>query len=518
MTDAFEDLREYFRESARIRLDEMAALLDTLERNATDEEARERLGRHFHAFAGLGATYGYPQLSVLGDEAEVSIRKPDATVGEWRLLVGKMNDALLTGASPMVWMPVVPPAPATYEVLLVEDDPELTLHLRQSFAAEGMSVRVAGTRGSALDALAEKLPDAVVVDIRLPDGSGFEVIEALRARPDSDDVAAIVISAFGAFTDKVRAIHSGADASFDKPLDVPALVRRLLVFRDRKHGQPSRVLVVEDDVVQARIIEKALERNGCVVSVCSDPSHFDQALSEATPDLVLLDVNLPGGVTGYDLARHLRQDDRYASVPVIFVTGDSEPESILRAMRSGGDDYIVKPAAPRQLIAAVASRLEQARLVRSVTDRDAVTGVLTRSAFLQRVEQRRRDREHVLILIDLDRFKEINDARGHAAGDAVLASVGALLRRHLRQFDLIGRFGGDEFVFVLEGVSLDEARALATQLLADFQSIQHRTDGATFQTSFTAGVAPLGDSLEEALRNADAALYEAKREGRGRVG
>jgi diguanylate cyclase (GGDEF)-like protein len=113
------------------------------------------------------------------------------------------------------------------------------------------------------------------------------------------------------------------------------------------------------------------------------------------------------------------------------------------------------------------------------------------------------------VLLDLDHFKRINDTHGHVAGDRVLAATGALLRRHLRQNDVVSRFGGEEFALLLEDVPIVDAVVLCERLLAEMSS--------SVNVTFSAGVAPLSGSFEESFRRADAALYEAKRLGRARV-
>ena len=518
MTSELESLRTRFRTSTAARLSEMEALVEALARDASDRPSLEALARHFHGLAGLGATYGYPSISTLADEGEagaVPLARgggvPEAPVVErWRALVAAIAAELKADERRRGVRPKSEPPASGFRVLLVEDDREIAEYLLPILRGEGFVCDHAATRADAFEALADRLPDALVCDLMLPDGSGYDVVEALREMPGGGEKGAIVISSRDAFGDRMRAIQVGADAFEGKPLDVEALVRRLRVFQERKEHTPERVLAVEDDPVQGVIIRRILENAGYEIEICSDPLRFDDVLTSFEPDLLLMDVRLPGAVTGFDLVRYVRQDERFGTLPIIFVTGEQEQDAIVRGIRSGGDDYLPKPVDPSRLLSSVASRLSRARAMRLLTDRDPLTGLLTRSAFHARVRQ---VAEGAVLLLDVDHFKEVNDAHGHAAGDRVLATLGALLRRGLRQTDLAARVGGEEFVVVIEHATAEEGMGLARRLLSEFAAIDH----GGFHVTFSAGVARLEGPVDAALAAADAAMYEAKRAGRNRV-
>jgi diguanylate cyclase (GGDEF)-like protein len=520
MTAEMEPLRARFRASSAARLREMHALAESIARDRGDRRALDTLARHFHGLAGLGGTYGFPRISALADEGEATAAPmsrngamPEVRdVDLWLALIAAMEAELEAGEDDAANEPEAMPqrTPSAFRVLLVEDDAALVDYVVPILCNEAMMVTVANTRSAGLEALVDCIPDALVVDLLLPDGSGYDVIEALREMPGGTEPGAIVISAHDAFIDKLRAIRVGADAFEGKPLDVEALVRRLQLLRDRKFRMPERILTVEDDPIQTVIVRRILENAGYEVAVCDDPARFDEMLTTFTPDLLLMDVGLPGGVSGFDLVRYVRQNDRFGTLPVIFVTGTDEPEAIIRGVRSGGDDHLVKPVDPPRLLSSVASRLERARTARSMTERDALTGLLTRAAFQSRAPHRGAG---VVILLDVDHFKEVNDSHGHAAGDRVLAALGTLLRRGLRQTDLAARLGGDELVLLAEGATVEVGVRLAQRLLEEFSAIDH----GGFHVTFSAGVAALTGPLDAALELADTAMYEAKRQGRAQV-
>jgi diguanylate cyclase (GGDEF)-like protein len=404
--------------------------------------------------------------------------------------------------------------------LLVEPDAELVNALARALEQEGVTVRRCATHEAALAELDFHAPDVLIVNLQLPDGSGIDVLERLRKLERGDAAGSIAINDAGDFNAKVRAIRSGANAFFAKPLDLPSLVRRVIAFRARRRRAPARVLAVEDDPTQSLILRSVLGKAGYEIAVCSDPAQFENLLASFLPDLLLMDIHLDRGVgdiSGFDLVRLLRQNDQFAHLPVIFVSGDRERDALMESAMSGGDTLVSKPVDWGVLLSQIASRLERASAVREVTDRDGLSGVLTRAAFHARVRERlslqAEDARSIVVIIDLDHFKSVNDTHGHLAGDRVLASIGSCLRRGVRQADLVGRYGGEEFVLLLEEIALDDAVRLVERLLEDFSQI----DQGGWRVTFSAGVATFDQSLEETLRRADAALYEAKRAGRARV-
>jgi diguanylate cyclase (GGDEF)-like protein len=469
MTDTLlGDRRGRFRETARIRLDEMESLLAALERDPRDAESLQKLARHFHGLAGMGGTYGFPHVSRLGDTVEEEllpvVRKgatDRASIGRWKQVVAEIRAEI---DSDVLAAPPRSPRPRSFNVHLSEPDPAVIAALER------------------------------------------EEITWMR------DVPADVTVVIGGdeFDEKMRAIRSGADVFVTKPVDIEALVRRVVALRERKEHPPRRILAVEDDPTTGALIRGFLGSAGYEVAICREAGEFEKTLLAFAPDLVLMDVQLASNdVSGHDLVRYVRQSDRFGTLPVIIVTSDSQRRAILDSAHAGADLLIAKPVDWDVLLSQIAACLERATAVRELTERDALTGVLTRAAFDARARLREHSGTAVLVLLDLDHFKEINDTHGHVAGDRVLASTGALLRRHLRQADIVARYGGEEFALLLEDVNVPAAAALCERLLSELS--------AAVNVTFSAGVALLDSSFEDAFRRADAALYEAKRSGRARV-
>jgi len=302
-------------------------------------------------------------------------------------------------------------------------------------------------------------------------------------------------------------------------------MRRLQHLLERNRPESARILSVEDDPHQSAFVGAVLKSAGYEVLVCDDPTKFEADLVSFKPDLVLMDIMLPG-ITGYDLVRYLRQDERHAALPVIFLTTDGQLQARIETAKVGGDDHLLKPVPPPLLLSAVAARLERSRFLKSLLDRDGLTRLLTHTAFLERaraalaLKQRHPGKHSAWVMIDLDHFKAVNDKYGHPVGDRVLGALAALLRRRLRQADTIGRYGGEEFAVLIEDLPEADTTRLISRLLEEFAALEHEVaGGGSFHCTFSAGVAMIepGMDLDSWKKAADDALYAAKAAGRKRV-
>jgi diguanylate cyclase (GGDEF)-like protein len=530
--DGLEALRAQFLRRSHARIEMARHLLGQLAETPGDRPALEELMRFFHSLAGVGTSFGFPRVTALAKEGELECLAlmhgegpvSPTEIENWTRLVGALAHELAQPPSADMGRRKAPPA-ASPEVLLVSPDPAVATTLAPLIDQEGHIARALATRAEALLALNQAMPAALIVDAVLADGSGYAVIDHLRARPGGEAVPVFVLSPRGGFLDKVEAIHGGADGYFEKPVDWKALMRRLQHLLDASQPHAARILSVEDDPQQAAYLTAILESGGYEVAVCSDPKRFEAALGEFRPDLVLMDILLPD-ISGYDLVRYLRQDERHAALPVLFLTTESQMQSRFRSAQVGGDDHLTKPIVPPVLLSVVASRLERARLLKNLLDRDGLTRLFTHTALIERAQalhaQKANDpsRQCAWVMIDLDHFKSVNDRFGHPVGDRVLASLAALLRRRLRQSDTIGRYGGEEFVVLFEGIPEQEVLLLVERVLAEFREMDLEAPGKPpFRSSFSAGVAMLapGATLDEWKKAADDALYVAKAAGRNRV-
>ncbi|MDP9148381.1 MAG: diguanylate cyclase [Myxococcota bacterium] len=289
-----------------------------------------------------------------------------------------------------------------------------------------------------------------------------------------------------------------------------------------------RVLVADDDPVTRRLVEASLTTWGYSVELAQNGSDAWNALARSDgPSLAVLDWVMPG-LEGPELCRRIRAlGDRY--VYVLLLTAKAEKRALLEAFDAGADDYVVKPFELEELHARVRSgkrilRLEQELRVRAT--HDVLTGLWSRRAVLEmlasELDRGRRSSSTVsLMMLDLDRFKAINDAHGHLAGDAVLEAVSYRVKKAVRAYDIVGRYGGEEILIVLPQCEPAAARAIAERTLAALSENPVRFGNVFVPVTASIGVATSHRAPETApsalIQLADEALYRAKAAGRNRV-
>ncbi len=509
------------------RLEEVRNGLTSLSEAPSDLIRVDTLMRGLHGIAGSAGMVGFHELTDLARSAEYLcldiLKSPTGASQSDREQLETMV-AGLEARWKLETADVASAAPAIQKyVVLADRDEGILQELSSAIEREGVQVRTARSLAEALSLLDQELPEALLTEADLGDGPGTALLENLRARCGGDSVLAITMGENFQFLDKVRAVKAGADACLDKPVDRHAVVQ-LLENVWKGESTPRRILYVEDDFDQAAIVTDVLQDAGYEVVVCESPARFEEVLHAFRPELILMDILLPE-ISGHDLARYVRLDPANATLPILFLSTEGQMQKQIESSQAGGDDHLVKPVSPRRLLSAVASRLERARLMQRLIERDGLTGLLNRRAFERRLQEqwtRNRDGDHscVLVILDLDHFKQVNDTYGHVTGDRVIGALAALMTANLRQTDCVARYGGEEFALLLEGMSEEVALRIVGRLLEQFRSLEQAAcDGRFLSSTFSAGLAMLGsqESPMAWLREADQALYAAKEAGRNRI-
>lgn len=297
---------------------------------------------------------------------------------------------------------------------------------------------------------------------------------------------------------------------------------------------PRRVLIVEDEAITA--LDLSTELTGLGYEVCGVVDTEDEAVDAAArqvPTIVLLDVRLAAGGDGVEAARRIRAQQ---DVAVVFLTAHSDEATLARALEVSPFGYLIKPFRARDLKVALdlaitnhARDAAASRELRSMAVTDALTGLCNRRQIdaVLGIEWARGARSRsplAVLMIDIDHFKTYNDAHGHIAGDGCLAAVAAGVRGSLRRpGDVVGRWGGEEFLAILPGTDLDVAEALARDVVTAVSRLAiprgpQAGDGHVTVSIGVAAVTPTGDhGSKTLLERADRALYAAKTAGRGRV-
>ncbi|MBA3034664.1 MAG: diguanylate cyclase [Gammaproteobacteria bacterium] len=320
----------------------------------------------------------------------------------------------------------------------------------------------------------------------------------------------------------VTLMRAGIDITIQREEQAANLLSRILDFIQTREQESFKVLVVEDSRVAVAQIQRALNQNSIQCEVITDPSDLLSALDAYRPDLILMDMYMPH-CNGVEATRVVRQLPAYQSIPIVYLSSETDIALQVEALRLGGDQFLTKPFNPVVLAATLKTTIERNREMQRSSRNDGLTGLLTHTAAKARLDAMLATLPHggqlCVAMLDIDHFKSVNDSFGHPVGDQVIRSLAWLLKGRLRGSDLIGRYGGEEFVLALTDVGPDEAWVVIDRIRSDFAKLPHAHGEGSLRATFSAGIAcfPEYCTSTELIHMADTALLEAKRSGRNRV-
>ncbi len=306
--------------------------------------------------------------------------------------------------------------------------------------------------------------------------------------------------------------------------------------------RPTRILVVDDHEDNIDLLRARLEARGYQIEAASDGQLALEIVRRDPPDLILLDVMMPR-IGGIEVARQVRADTSLPFIGIIMQTALTETENMVEGLEAGADDYIGKPINFAELEARVKSLLRIKRLqedlerrereLQEVNERlltisrvDGLTELDNRRHLEERLDEMfehssRLNEPLSCVLCDLDKFKSVNDTYGHQAGDEVLKQLARILKHEAREIDRVGRYGGEEFMFLLPGTVLDAAVTFAERVRKAVEGHTFTFDGGTLTRTLSSGVSawphPRVRNSDALVRAADDALYVAKETGRNKV-
>lgn len=486
-----------------------------------------------HTIHGTAGTLGFREVSdIAGDidsKIKVFLGGTHPTEEGWDEIFKAFRRAETVPDRLSLVVSVEPHTNNVASVLVVDSDEESMAEISTLAYSRCIDVKPAINKEQALDWAAGGRLDGVILDLasclEKEKGDLIGCIDNLRRVPGMQGTPIALMSEDCSVDNRVAAAHAGVTHFLQKPLlgdELADIVQQFVVARVESN---HRVLVVDDDEPFREHIAAILREEGFFVSTLSQPKRIFEKAEAVNPDIILMDVMMPD-ISGFDVCRMLRSAAVWKDIPILFLTAESDPKVRLECFRAGGDDYIEKPVLKEELLARIGVRLERIRLYKDRADKDALTSLLSRRAFIEMFKIRtaegvRYKRPVSLCLLDIDRFKHVNDTYGHLAGDRVLAGLGKLLGSRFRATDVRGRWGGEEFTVVFYGEDSSTAAMILTRVLEEFSRTEFDGDmGEKFFCTFSCGVAELskdGTTTDELFRMADERLYAAKKAGRNRI-
>lgn len=522
-------------------LPEIAASATRVQDSAPGEQQQahlQLLRQQLHKLAGAAGTFGF---AALGQQA----RELELQAAAW-LSAGTIDlsalpaftNALLKlqqAAQPQPTQqplqqhiqPLTPsPEPASRDseqrIAILEDDPEMGRSMELTLRNFGYDAHWYATADALESDIGQRSFDALITDVDLgitqPDG-----LEYSRSLLERFDLALLVISSKADFATQLRAVRAGAIGFLPKPINLPALENTLQRCFARQQGEPYRILIVDDDRELARHYSLVLGQSNMLVEVCNDPITGLEAMYRFNPEVVVLDVHMPG-CSGPELAQIIRFQDEWLRIPIVYLSGETDLAKQMAALLRAGDDFVTKPISDSALVTTVFSRAQRARLLSNALSRDSLTGLLKHADIKEQigveVERSTRTGSHAsIVMLDIDHFKQINDRYGHAAGDNVIRALANLLRQRLRRVDSLGRYGGEEFAAVLPDCTALQAQRIVEEIRQRFSELSFVANGQTYTVTLSSGIAQTDHKSlgAELLERADQALYCAKHAGRNKV-
>jgi two-component system, cell cycle response regulator len=307
-------------------------------------------------------------------------------------------------------------------------------------------------------------------------------------------------------------------------------------------AEQARILVVDDHPDNLEIINARLSSRGFQVELATNGQEALDRVQENPPHLILLDVMMPL-MDGYEVSRRIKNDENIPYIPIILVTARDSTQDKVEGLDAGADDYLTKPINFPELEARVRSMLRIKRLqdeldqknreletvnkkLRKLSITDGLTELFNHrhvhELLHEEFERSNRTGDPIaVVMLDLDRFKQVNDTYGHPTGDVILYETATILRETAREIDMIGRYGGEEFIAILPDATEEAAARFAERVREAVVSHVYRDESTEVRMTLSAGVAshpeyPV-DNPDLLIKRADEALYSAKSGGRNRV-
>lgn len=450
--------------------------------------------------------------------------------------------------------------------VLIADDSPVALASLEKILSTGLFQTIQATNGrEALDRAVCELPDLILLDVMMPEMNGFEVARTLKEDTRTHSIPIIMVTALNDPENELAGREAGAEEYLSKPVRPQELIARansliaLRQYRDqlaiRNHSQwsfivdkhsddsgpePEKelplVLLVEDNESDAELVRHFLKDLPIRLERLSNGEEAVELCQTGGVNLMLLDILLPG-LNGFEVCRKVKGSEKGKDLPIVVITCLEDMESRLKCIELQSDDFLVKPIVGRELQARVKILLEKKNQLDKLRSHyeealnsavvDWLTGLYNHGYFkkyldLEIKKSLRQRYPLTLIMIDIDNFKAVNDAYGHPTGDVILQELAQVVRKAVREVDLVARYGGDEFAVVLPYSDGQGALRVARRIDEAIKTHGFSPLASAEKTTLTVSMGVAGypqDAVhvDELIHSADQKLYTAKTKGKNQI-
>ncbi len=533
-------LKQSFAKKIPSKIEQIRHSWESLKAKPDDRDWLCLLHRQTHTLAGTAATYGFEGTGRLAGKIEILVQDAlDEDHAGWMAESVDKIDALLVQLEALAQgaaeekdraMKVQQPGQATVSakqnklIYLVDDDVDVLNAIAMQIQTFAYDVMAFSNLALFSEAVERQTPAVVIMDVMFGEGpkAGIEHIARINLAREQPLQTIFITGSHDVLT-RLDAVRANGLAYLPKPVLVEHLVETLDRLTQQVVEEPYRIVIVDDSADMSAYVSLTLQQAGMETREVNEPLKLLNVLAEFSPDLILMDIYMPD-CNGLELSKVIRQMDAYVSTPIVFLSSEHDLRKQLGAMSLGGDEFLSKPIEPWHLVSVVTSRVRRGRMIRKLAETDGLTGLLNHSKSKQRldIEVARARRENTSLsfaMLDIDHFKHVNDNYGHPAGDRVLKSIANMFKQRVRQYDSVGRYGGEEFVVIFPNTDASTAKLIMDKLRVNFNKISHFSEAGEFFCSFSCGISSFPDfDTGTALNDeADKALYESKEGGRNQV-
>jgi two-component system, cell cycle response regulator len=415
-------------------------------------------------------------------------------------------------------------------VLIVDDTAAIRATIRKEFEGMNVTVEEATDGFDALRSIKVRRPDLITLDIEMPKLDGYGVCRMLSSQSDTMGIPVLMISSQSDEDYRLRALEGGATEYFVKPFKGGELRKVAQALLVRIQENRTRTIYSLDDAEEVRFyLEDTLTKHGYSHRAFSTPAELTAELAVKPCDLLVLDFQLPDHGT-------YRVLDALKSLPpmalrILALTNGQARRELTSVLNSGASDFVRKPFFVEELLARIERQLRlqtEARELRELATIDPLTKSVNRGELMRlasaEIENARRDsRDLGIVIVDIDHFKKINDLHGHPFGDHVLKLVAQALKGQVRTTDVVGRYGGEEFIVLLPRVTRTSLQFVAERLRRGVAQLEISREGQKVPVTASVGGQIwkpedlAGVEFPVLIEGADRCLYRAKEGGRNRV-
>jgi diguanylate cyclase (GGDEF)-like protein len=382
--------------------------------------------------------------------------------------------------------------PETSQLLLIDPDPTLSQKLQKLANLLNLTWKQVTTLESAKTWLQSYSPELIVlaVDATTQQGDSLALISEMAAQ--TPPIPVVVIASTDGLLDRVTVARAGGQGFLVKPVSAERVWDVVTQLLQRNHSLRANILVVDDDPIFLAALRPMLEPWGIRMAGLDNPLRFWEVLRSQTPDLLILDIDMPD-INGLELCQAVRTDPDWQGLPILFLTARCDQQTIQQVFAIGADDYVSKPVVAVELLTRITNRLERTRLLQTLSTKDPITRLTNQPQSSRYLEQWITEKSNLLFCLavfSIADLQQINIQYGYATGNQVLHRWGFLFQNNLRGAEVLGYWGSGEFVVGIPGLTKSEASDYLSGILTALRiEVFTAPDNSRFQVIFNFGIA-----------------------------